>query len=360
MRGSWHWCPCVLRPCSTKQGHIDPSSSGSCAQPKAALPEGVVQLFGHMNLYSNGVFVVRTSTNWEIKRIRKNEKQQWARGMLSFPKPSLSELQGPFPCGSVTWRDFAKEFIRVFSLHLQFQHLGDIASLQHWPLVAETRELRKLCSRSQIGKLSTRVNTSNLLMSCTNIYGAISSPSGRQRASKPANLWHGIYWQKCIILLHLRRKLGAAAWGRDVWAESSAREREPEGLLQQFPNTANQGTARCASTGTPARSQALGSAVARLHCPSSRKLHWLWEEFEKRFQDPAGNPAKLHPLGMDACSVSWTCCPGYLTEIPMSPDSCSIQNFSDFGFPAKVSLQWKLMVLSSGNAYLKNRGTTYL
>lgn len=207
-------------------------------------------------------------------------------------------MQGPFPPGLVTWRDLAEGFIRVFSLHLQFQHLGDIASLQHWPLAAETCELRKLCSRSQIGKLSTRVNTSNLLMSCTNIYGAISSPSGRRSASKPANLWHGIYWQKCIIILCLRRKLGAAAWGRDVWAESSVREEEPERLVQQFPNRAKQGHCeRCRRwdawehTGP----SALGSAVVPLHCPSSSKLHWLWEDFEKRFRDLAGNPVKLQP-----------------------------------------------------------------
>lgn len=159
----------------------------------------------------------------------------------NFPCLNCKDL---FPLGSVTWRDFAEEFIRVFSLHLQFQHLGDIANLQHWSLAAETCELRKLCSRSQIGKLSTRVNTSNLLMSCTNIYGVISSLSGRQRASKAANLWHGIYWQKCIIVLHFRRKLGAAAWGKDVWAGSSVRQREPEEFLQQFPNTAEQGHCR--------------------------------------------------------------------------------------------------------------------
>lgn len=127
MRGSQHWCPCVLKLCSMKQAHSDPSSSGCCVQPKAALLERVAQLTGHVKLYKDGFSVVINSKNWEIK---KNEEQQWAKEHL--PSQNLSELQGAF-LASVAWRDFAEEFMWGFSLHLQFQHLGDILASSAGP-----------------------------------------------------------------------------------------------------------------------------------------------------------------------------------------------------------------------------------
>lgn len=84
------------------------------------------------------------------------------------------------------------------------------------------------------------------------------------------------------------------------------------------------------------------------------------DRVEELIQDPAGNPAKLQRHVTDTWSIFWTCCAGYLTETPIYPDSCPVSNFSDFVFPAKISLQWKPMVLSCRSTYFKTRGTHIL
>lgn len=134
-------------------------------------------------------FVQPGQAQIEKSRVRKKMKKI-CRPEECFPSENLpcpSWTAGTFS----TWISKAREdFLKVFSPCLWLQHPGDTT----WPSVALTMSSGSSAPESQIGKLSARVDTSNLLNSCTNIYGTIYSRSGRQRDSKPADLWYGIYW----------------------------------------------------------------------------------------------------------------------------------------------------------------------
>lgn len=173
-------------------------------------------------------------------------------------------------------------------------------------------------------------------MSCTNIYGVVSSPSGRQRASKLTNLRRGIYWQKFIIILSLRRNVGA--WELSVELRAQGEKGSLRCFCSDFLVQEVRGTEMCRHWDSWEHSgpSALASAVVPLHSPFSTKLHWFWEKFEEQLEILAGNPAKLQST-RHGHMHTWTA-----VQVVWQKYQYSLLNFSDFLLPAKIWSKLKI------------------
>lgn len=180
-------------------------------------------------------------------------------------------------------------------------------------------------------------------MSCTNIYGVVSSPSGRQRASKLTNLRHGIYWQKFIIILSLRRNVGA--WELSVELRAQGEKGSLRCFCSDFLVQEVRGTEMCRHWGSWEHSgpSALASAVIPLHSPSSSKLHWFWEKFEEQLEILAGNPAKRQSTRHGQCT------PGLLSRLFDRNINIPYWISQIFYCQPRSDPNWKLMTFSSGN-----------